>query len=416
MANWPIEKLGDLAEISAGNSAPQDEVLFKNGAHPFIRTSDVGKIRFGEIDASIDRLNEAGIKGLRKFLRGTILLPKSGASTFLNHRVIMSIDGYVSSHLATVKARPSKVLDKFLLYYLSIVQAQSLIQDHAYPSLRLSDLENIDVPVPTLDEQKRIVAILDEAFAGIAAATANAEKNLANARTLVDVAIEEQLSRISQGQHQETTVAQLAEDRKNSIRTGPFGSQLLHGEFVDEGIAVLGIDNVVQNQFRWDKRRYITPNKFQELARYKVLPGDVLISIMGTCGRCAVVPGDISLAINSKHLCCISLDQSRCLPEFLKLYFLHHPVAKNYLDERASGAIMAGLNMGIIKDLPVLLPCVKEQAVIAGTCERLSRGLSDLTELYSRKRANLADLKQAILQKAFSGELSGIKTRHCEAA
>ena len=312
--------------------------------------------------------------------------------------------------------KPEKLDYRFLYYMLSYVQSTIpfdwVLKAHPSVLRRLYT----HLPVPPLPEQQRIVAILDEAFAGIAAATANAEKNLANARTLVDVAIEEQLSRISQGQHQETTVAQLAEDRKNSIRTGPFGSQLLHGEFVDEGIAVLGIDNVVQNQFRWDKRRYITPNKFQELARYKVLPGDVLISIMGTCGRCAVVPGDISLAINSKHLCCISLDQSRCLPEFLKLYFLHHPVAKNYLDERASGAIMAGLNMGIIKDLPVLLPCVKEQAVIAGTCERLSRGLSDLTELYSRKRANLADLKQAILQKAFSGELSGIKTRHCEAA
>ena len=329
--------------------------------------------------------------------------------------------GRVIYHYHIWKIIPDQELidKKFLYYFLDFDKEKIQAEQGAGTTMvhvTKGAMEQRPLLLPPLPEQKRIVAILDEAFAGIAAATANAEKNLANARTLVDVAIEEQLSRISQGQHQETTVAQLAEDRKNSIRTGPFGSQLLHGEFVDEGIAVLGIDNVVQNQFRWDKRRYITPNKFQELARYKVLPGDVLISIMGTCGRCAVVPGDISLAINSKHLCCISLDQSRCLPEFLKLYFLHHPVAKNYLDERASGAIMAGLNMGIIKDLPVLLPCVKEQAVIAGTCERLSRGLSDLTELYSRKRANLADLKQAILQKAFSGELSGIKTRHCEAA
>ncbi len=277
-----------------------------------------------------------------------------------------------------------------------------------FASINKAEIAAFELPVPPLSEQKRIVAILDEAFAGIAAATANAEKNLANARELFNIAIEAQLSRTSQGQHQNTTVAQLAEDRKNSIRTGPFGSQLLHGEFVDEGIAVLGIDNVVQNQFRWDKRRYITPDKFHELTRYKVFPGDVLISIMGTCGRCAVVPDDIPLAINSKHLCCISLDQSRCLPEFLKLYFLHHPVAKNYLEERASGAIMAGLNMGIIKDLPILLPCVKEQAAIIGTCEKLSRGLSDLMELYSRKRTHLADLKQAILRQAFSGELTAL--------
>ncbi|CAG4929405.1 unnamed protein product [Acidocella sp. C78] len=304
--------------------------------------------------------------------------------------------------------RREKLDYRFLYYMLSYVQSTIpfdwVLKAHPSVLRRLYT----HLPVPELGEQKRVASILDEAFAGIAAATTNAEKNLANARSLVDVAIEEQLSRISQGQHQKTTVAQLAEDRKNSIRTGPFGSQLLHGEFVDEGIAVLGIDNVVQNQFRWDKRRYITAEKFQELTRYRVFPGDVLISIMGTCGRCAVVPDDIPLAINSKHLCCISVDQSLCLPEFLKLYFLHHPMAKNYLEERASGAIMAGLNMGIIKDLPVLLPSVNEQAEIVMTCDKLSRGLSDLTVLYSRKRAHLAELKQAILRQAFSGELTAL--------
>ncbi|MCB5943190.1 restriction endonuclease subunit S [Acidocella sp. KAb 2-4] len=331
---------------------------------------------------------------------------------YLNKLIAPEFTGHCSTEIFPI--RPSKQLDRqFLFYWLSMQQTVDLIDGTCtgarMPRANMNEVMNFELLVPSIAEQKRIVAILDEAFAGIAAATANAEKNLANARSLVDVAIEEQLGRISQGQHQETTVAQVAENRKNSVRTGPFGSQLLHGEFVDEGIAVLGIDNVVQNKFRWDKRRYITPDKFKELTRYRVFPGDVLISIMGTCGRCAVVPDDIPLAINSKHLCCISVDQSRCLPEFLKLYFLHHPVAKNYLEERASGAIMAGLNMGIIKDLPVLLPCVKEQAAIVATYERLSRGLSDLMEVYSRKRAYLAELKQAILQKAFSGELTALR-------
>jgi type I restriction enzyme S subunit len=123
-------------------------------------------------------LNEVGIMKLKKFPRGTILFPKSGASTFLNHRVMMTVDGYVSSHLATIHADHAYLIDEYLFYFLTTVRAQDLIQDHSYPSLRLSEIEEIDVPVPALAEQKRLVAILDDAFEGINSAVANAKRKL----------------------------------------------------------------------------------------------------------------------------------------------------------------------------------------------------------------------------------------------
>lgn len=197
------------------------------------------------------------------------------------------------------------------------------------------------------------------------------------------------------------TVESMALDEKGSIRTGPFGSQLLHSEFVEEGISVLGIDNAVQNKFSWGERRFITEEKYDQLKRYTVRSGDVLITIMGTCGRCAVVPDNIPTSINTKHLCCITLNTKKCLPEFLHSYFLMHPMALQYLKSRSKGAIMDGLNMGIIKDMPVpLLPIDKQQEFV-----KQKKTIENKIETYQHALDEADLFFKSLTQKAFEGAL-----------
>src|SRR5207244_10135195 len=106
-------------------------------------------------------------------------------------------------------------------------------------------------------------------------------------------------------------VTELALPEPGSIRSGPFGSDLLHSEFTDDGVPVLGIDNVVTNDFVWGKRRFITPEKYDGLRRYRVYPGDVMVTIMGTVGRVAIAPSDLPECIMTKHLCTITRDRSK---------------------------------------------------------------------------------------------------------
>ena len=146
---WPMVELDKVADIGSGNSAPQDKELFKEGDYPFFRTSDVGIIHISDnLKDSRDKLNEAGIRGLRLFPKNTILFPKSGASTFLNHRAMLGVNGYVSSHLATIIPNEKKILSKFLFNLLRNIDAKGLTNDQNYPSLKISEIAKIKIPLP----------------------------------------------------------------------------------------------------------------------------------------------------------------------------------------------------------------------------------------------------------------------------
>ncbi len=265
------------------------------------------------------------------------------------------------------------------------------------PRLSPKQLAEFTIPLPPLYEQKRIAGILDAADA----MRGKRREALADLDILLQSTFLDMFGDPVKAGWPSETLDGIAVQRKGSIRTGPFGSQLLHSEFVEDGIRVLGIDNAVANEFRMGEGRFITPEKYKQLKRYTVQPGDVLITIMGTCGRCAVVPPDIGTAINTKHLCCITLDLEKCIPAFLHAYFLLHPMARIYLERSAKGAIMSGLNMEIIRRLPVALPPLDLQRKFATIVESVERQKV-------RMRAHLAELDAlfaSLQSRAFSGTL-----------
>ena len=110
---------------------------------------------------------------------------------------------------------------------------------------------------------------------------------------------------------------------------------------------------------------------------------------------------NVSKAINTKHLCCITLDRSKVLPEFLHATFLQHPHVLSQLGVQAKGAVMPGLNMGIIKDLEISVPPFELQERFAeeiGVALGVKRKLEVALEFAQ-------DLFASLQQRAFRGEL-----------
>ena len=163
-SEFPYVPLDKVARIVAGNSAPQGAEYFEDGKFPFIRTSDVGIVhRSDNFSGTADKVNQKAVDELRLrlFPSGTILFPKSGASTFLNHRVLIREASYVSSHLACIICDEQKILPQYVYRLLCQADARAITPDQAYPSLRLKEIGNIEIPLPSLDVQREIVTEIE---------------------------------------------------------------------------------------------------------------------------------------------------------------------------------------------------------------------------------------------------------------
>jgi type I restriction enzyme S subunit len=159
-----IAKLADIVEVASGGGAPQNADAFTAHGIPFIRAGSLNPLVNGASEDSLEHVTEEVAKehGLRKFPPNTVVFAKSGMSATKGHVYRLRGDAYVVNHLAALV--PGKRVDpRFLEHSLRVFSPTRLIQDAAYPSIRLSDLSAMHVPLPSLVEQQRIAAILDKA-------------------------------------------------------------------------------------------------------------------------------------------------------------------------------------------------------------------------------------------------------------
>jgi type I restriction enzyme S subunit len=347
---WPSATLDELCEINIGRTPARANPAYWGEGQPWLSIADMKQGR--EITRTKEQITDAGAAGGRQVTPGTVLL---SFKLSIGKIAKAAIPLFTNEAIAALPIKREELItEDFLMRALERADLSGNSNRAAMgATLNKAKLKEVRIPIPPLREQRRIAAILDHADA----LRAKRRQTVTNLDSLTQSFFHAMFAEVAAS----ATVEEIASSAKGSIRTGPFGSQLLHSEFVDDGIAVLGLDNVVGNEFRWAGRRFITPGKYEQLARYTVHPGDVLISIMGTTGRCVVVPDDIPRAINTKHICAITPDHARVEPVFLRGAFLWHPESRAHLQRQTKGSIMDGLNMGIVKSMPVPVPPLRLQ-------------------------------------------------------
>ena len=162
----PVVRLGDVADVLAGDPAPQNPEAFAPDGPLFVRMQDVGRDHLNPaLCHSADRLDVAwlGKNRLRLFPKDSVLIPKSGVSVNLNHRAKLATDAYVVSHLAVVISDRTKLDPDYLFWWSVRYDPRAQVQVTSLPSLKLATLKDAGIRLPPLDEQRRIAGILNRA-------------------------------------------------------------------------------------------------------------------------------------------------------------------------------------------------------------------------------------------------------------
>ena len=384
---WKTVKLGDIADVKAGNPAPQDKIFFENGVYPFVRTSDVGKVKIGSLSDANDKLNQQGIAKLKLFPKGTILFPKSGASTFLNHRVILEMDAYVASHLATIKSKQDDISDKYLWYFLQTIDAADLVADSSYPSLNTKTIQSISVPLPPLAEQERIVAKLDAAFAKIDEAVELVQERFSRVEKALGQIVDIELSELRE-EYESCSLGEMLE----SVEYGTSTKCSKTGKY-----PVLRMGNMQTGSFVMDDLVYLDSD--EELEKYRVRKDDVFFNRTNSAlhvGKAAIYDGG-SDCLFAGYLIRLNYSDDVLDGRFLN-YYLNAPSTRAYgYSVMTSSVNQSNINGTKLKEYPFIKVDLKTQQCIRKKLDDLTALLSQVHFLLGKSLNEYAQLKSAIL-------------------
>lgn len=399
---------------------PLDELcIFLNGLwtgkkSPFITVGVIRNTNF-EKDNSLDFTNIAYLEvekrqfDTRKLQVGDIILEKSGGGPKQPVGRVVIFDREDGDYSFSNFTSVIRIMDNnqinyaYLHKYLTYIYQCGVtekMQSHStgIRNLKFDEYKKLLIPVPSLPEQQRIVAFLDQALAGIAVAKANVEKNLQNARELFETFLNNKFAALADNWEQETL--------------GNICSKITDGTHVTpkyrkEGIPFLSVKNVTNGCIDFSNTRFISVEEHKFLTKNNCPEkGDILYSKVGTTGVARVIDTDREFSI-FVSLALLKIRHDLIFNRYLE-YFLNSPYAREQARKRTRGMANKNLVITEIKEINIQYPkSLKDQHNIVTKLDEINGQTRELEINYQRKLFELEELKKSILQKAFSGELTG---------
>jgi type I restriction enzyme S subunit len=307
---------------------------------------------------------------------------------------------------------PAKGVEgRYLFHALTSPRYKSFIDELSdglnINNLKFDDLRRFQIPVPGVEEQRRIVAILDEAFEGIATAKAHAERSLRNAREMFTAHLQAVFAQRDPGWVTKTVQQWVDAGVLAKPQDGNHGE--IHptkADYVDFGVPFIMAADMIEGGVDTEGCRFISRAQASSLRIGFAKSGDVLLSHKGTIGRVAIlVTSDDYVILTPQVTYYRSLDGNRLFNGFL-YYCLLSPefqAAMNHIAGAGSTRAYIGITRQL--DLQLTLPPIDVQRETAVWLRRIDEASRRLAGIYEEKLKTLDELKQSLLYQAFSGQL-----------
>lgn len=381
--------LGDIVDLVMGQAPSSKDTNFEGQGTPFVKVGEFGPIR--------PVIREWTTNPLRMARPTDVLLCVVGATC---GKINLGEDCAIGRSVAAIRPNPAK-LDQFYLYYFMMTLVERLRSGSvgaAQTVISKEMVETVQIPFPPLAEQQRIVGLLDEAFEGLATAKANAEKNLQNARALLESHLQSVFTQRGPG-----WVEKKLEDIADADCSLSYGI-VQPGEEFDEGMPIVRPTDLTRKVIRLSGLKRIDPKLAGGYKRTALQGGELLLCVRGSTGVVSIASPELVGANVTRGIVPIRFNRSLLLPEF-GFYLISGGPVQSQIREKTYGTALMQINIRDLRLISLSIPPLKEQKAIAAKLDALHEETQRLARLYERKHAALKALQKSLLHQAFTGEL-----------
>ncbi|EAJ7501571.1 restriction endonuclease subunit S [Campylobacter jejuni] len=382
---WKINKLEKICEILDNKRVPISQKDRISGIYPYYGASGI-----------VDYINKY------IFDEELVLIGEDGAKwdAFENSAFIASGKYWVNNHAHILKPNNEILINKFLVYFLNYSNLEKYITGATVKKLNQQKLKQIEIPLPPLKEQERIVGILDESFAKIDESIKILEQNLLNLDELMQSALQKAFNPLKDNAKENYKLPQGWEwkslgDISNYGKTSQVKpSQLKGNDWILELEDIEKESGVLLQKVLFQDRQ-------SKSNKIKFNKGDILFGTLRPYLKKVIIANDNGAC--SSEIMPFSTGNS------IANHFIYYYLFANFLHDRISsltyGARMPRLGTKDGKSLQIPLPPLKEQEQIAKHLDFVFEKTKALKELYTKELKDYEELKQSLLNKAFKGEL-----------